>query len=133
MRKNGLFASFFCLTLLSCDCYFQSELVILDEMTQKPVKGVNISQAREENISRTSARFIQMDSAIYLYSEISRKCPDKRLFLQKGGYETLKVVLKQNSRDTVYLTPEKGVSQVYRDTNNSFSTKFLPLDNEDNL
>lgn len=94
--------------LVACECLENTKGVVLDKQTKKPlvkVKLYPVRRAHRQQITDSTGRFdISFISGFFE----KHGCQGfMTLVFRKKGYDSLRVKIKNNRLDTVYLVPDK--------------------------
>jgi len=90
--------------LISCDCSFQISGIILNADTKTPINYVAIGKTDTTKLDNPfNKKKYSNFNGQFEFSGIGGGCKEVTVYFSKPGYKTLKKIILNNSRDTVYL------------------------------
>jgi len=105
----------------SCDCFYNLSGVVLDRNNLKPIQGVFIGKTDTANLENPfNGKTRTSQNGTYEINGIAGSCNTIKMYFSKEGYRTQKVMLFNNSTDTIFLQPNTIQQKVVFDKSKAF-------------
>jgi hypothetical protein len=121
----------FLLFLSSCDCHYHISGVVLDKFSKIPIQDVAIGKTDTTDLDNPfNSKTMTAENGSFEVNGIAGICNEITLFFTKDGYETQKIMFKNNSSDTILLQPIIKQKAVIFDLNKEFEVLEIIKSND---
>ncbi|KXX66922.1 hypothetical protein AVL50_29655 [Flammeovirga sp. SJP92] len=103
----------------------------MDKLTKKPIQDVAIGKTDTNDLENPfNRKTMTTENGAYEIYGVSGRCNEITMFFSKDGYETQKIILSNNSTDTILLQPTTKQQTAIFDFKKDFEIVELEKSND---